>query len=373
MFREVSGVDSLYIFLSSDTKATAGISPGAKGIELDTDKRYIFDGTAWRPNPNGIGVPHAAVPVNAIYIGGKYSAADPTYNDGDLAPVRTNAKGELLAAVIGNVLRQTQVGTDQTLTWSASALINTLKRVDITIPAIPVQQYELFVSNPSLVSDLNLAIYSLETAWNSETRQAKIAEATIAKSTSLVIEDCEDAWATAQGANVVCAIDGVNKKVGTNSAKVSPGAAATTGVLAYEDITAINLSKYTHLRFWIRSSIAVAANQLQLLLDDTSACASPLETLNIPALAQDTGIWVTVPLVDPTLLTAVASVGIKQVSDLGACDIYIDDVRAVAMSTDALIYTGLFNGSDLRITADNATALGAEDAFSSIVRLKELV
>ena len=44
-----------------------------------------------------------AVPTKAAFVGGKYSSADPTYHDGDLTPVRTNSKGEILTQLTGSI------------------------------------------------------------------------------------------------------------------------------------------------------------------------------------------------------------------------------------------------------------------------------
>jgi len=48
------------------------------------------------------GAINSAVPTKAAFIGGKYSSADPTYDDGDLTPVRTNSKGEILTQLTGS-------------------------------------------------------------------------------------------------------------------------------------------------------------------------------------------------------------------------------------------------------------------------------
>jgi len=45
----------------------------------------------------------SAVPTRAAFVGGKYSSADPSYHDGDLTPVRTNAKGEVLTQQTGSI------------------------------------------------------------------------------------------------------------------------------------------------------------------------------------------------------------------------------------------------------------------------------
>jgi len=47
--------------------------------------------------------PDAAVPTKASFVAGKYVVADPAYTDGDLAPIRTNAKGEVLTQLTGSI------------------------------------------------------------------------------------------------------------------------------------------------------------------------------------------------------------------------------------------------------------------------------
>jgi len=46
--------------------------------------------------------PDAAVPTKASFVAGKYVTADPEYTSGDLAPIRTNAKGEIIAQIAGS-------------------------------------------------------------------------------------------------------------------------------------------------------------------------------------------------------------------------------------------------------------------------------
>jgi len=49
--------------------------------------------------------PDAAVPAKASFVAGKYVTADPAYTSGDLAPIRTNAKGEIIAQISGSLPR----------------------------------------------------------------------------------------------------------------------------------------------------------------------------------------------------------------------------------------------------------------------------
>ena len=64
-------------------------------------------------------------------------------------------------------------------------------------------------------------------------------------------------------------------------------------------------------------------------MDDTNGCVSPLEAINIPAIPANTWTPVCIPYANAGALTAVISVGLKAINDVGACTIYLDDIRSV--------------------------------------------
>jgi hypothetical protein len=68
---------------------------------------------------------------------------------------------------------------------------------------------------------------------------------------------------------------------------------------------------------------------LTLVLDDTAACASAIESIDIPAVTADTWTRVSLTLEYPELDSAIASVGINMVTDKGAFALYLDDINAV--------------------------------------------
>lgn len=150
---------------------------------------------------------------------------------------------------------------------------------------------------------------------------------------SLVIDDCEDAWDEDVPANFTVSLDTTDKIVGTSSVKVDIAADAAAGTILCEVVApGTALPKFTHLEFWIKSSVATAAGDLQILLDDTAKCVSPLETLNVPALVADKWTHVRVALLTPQLDNAIISLGLKYTVDIGACTIHLDDFRAVRLA-----------------------------------------
>ncbi len=142
-----------------------------------------------------------------------------------------------------------------------------------------------------------------------------------------IIDDCQAAWAP--NANVTATAEAAAKKVNAKGAKLVIAAGFTTGLVATRDFAAVDLSGYKYIGFWIKSDIAVPANVLQIVLDETAACASPDETLNIPELAAGVWRYVRVAVTGVgTARDAAISVGIKAASDPGAATLFVDDIRA---------------------------------------------
>jgi hypothetical protein len=144
-----------------------------------------------------------------------------------------------------------------------------------------------------------------------------------------VIEDCDAVWTELIDTDVTESADEDDKKYGTASLKLVVAAGASAGdILATQAITSLDLSKKTYVGLWIKSSVTLAAGDLQLLLDDTAQCASPLETLDIPAVSTaNQWTFVSMALANPTLDTDIISVGIKMVTDKTAT-FRFDDIAA---------------------------------------------
>lgn len=149
----------------------------------------------------------------------------------------------------------------------------------------------------------------------------------------LEIDNCDVdpvAWADGSGGDVTPSRTTTSGefKEGTAGVKLDVASGAGVELLAYHNISSTDLHTYDSCGFWFKSSVDLDAGDLQFLLDDTSACASPLETIDFPAITADTWTWVPLAFADPSLLTAVASIGIKQAVDKGAMLLYIDQIVA---------------------------------------------
>jgi hypothetical protein len=259
-----------------------------------------------------------------------------------------------------------------TLSWGASALVNTGKSVDITASATPSEVNAVTLVNMSGVTGLDYRICNVRTLGGvSIPIEISQVVGNVPKSTLTVIEDCEDAWNEQVIAEVTSAADAADKVVGANSQKFSIGEAFTTGLIGSEAFAAaLNLTKTQGLLLRIKSTKAQAAGDIQILLDDTAQCASPLETLSVPALVANTWTRVFLPFANPAALGAIISIGAKLNVDAGAQDIWIDDVCSVVLSTREILVAGMFTGGvNARIELSNDTALGALDSFNAYTQV----
>lgn len=189
--------------------------------------------------------------------------------------------------------------------------------VDITGRAFdPVEDTSLFFDNETTRFDIPSGI----TMINGVYYRSDVTEK--------VLDEADSAWT--EHTNSTVTADTELKKRGTGSNKIEMNASIGAGnVIAYLDITSIDISKYTHLEWWARCSKTTSANDFKFLLDNTSGSSSPIELLGFPALTQDTWKRCRVALAKADEDTAITSIGIEDDVDAGAETLWIDDVRVV--------------------------------------------
>ena len=148
----------------------------------------------------------------------------------------------------------------------------------------------------------------------------------------LNLDDCDDdpiAWADGSGGDVTPSRETSEIKENTASVKLVVAAGAGVELLAYHDLAApVNLSTYDSIGFWFYSDVELASGDLQLILDDTAGCGSAIEQIDLPAITASTWTWVNLAMADPSLCTAIASIGLYQAVDKGAMTLYIDQIVA---------------------------------------------
>ena len=147
--------------------------------------------------------------------------------------------------------------------------------------------------------------------------------------TSTRIHECGATFDERTDGDFTQSLDTQDKRQGSQSLKLTIASGASAGDFITDSITSKDISKYDYIEMWVKSTVATSAGNLKLLLDDSASCASPLETLSLPALTADTWTYCRMALSSPELDTAIISVGFEYDSDLGACVVWIDDIKAV--------------------------------------------
>ena len=147
------------------------------------------------------------------------------------------------------------------------------------------------------------------------------------------LHPCNAAFDETVDSDITVSLDTTDKRQGSQSCKFVIAAGAIAGDIASDSITRKEISGYDYIEFWIKSTVATSAGNLKILLDDTASCASPIETLSVPALSADTWTFCRVALANPETDKAIISVGLEYDSALGACTVWLDDISVVANST----------------------------------------
>jgi hypothetical protein len=147
--------------------------------------------------------------------------------------------------------------------------------------------------------------------------------------TSTRIHECGVTFDEKTDSDFTQSLDTQDRRQGNQSLKLTIASGASAGDFITDAITSKDISKYDYIEMWVKSTVATSAGNLKLLLDDSTSCASPLETLSLPALTADTWTYCRMALSNPELDTAIISVGFEYDSDLGACVVWIDDIKAV--------------------------------------------
>lgn len=144
------------------------------------------------------------------------------------------------------------------------------------------------------------------------------------------IHDCETVWDELVDGDVTATAESNFFGSGVTALKLVVAAGCAAGdILATEDITSLDMSDADQVELWVYSTVALAAGDIQVLLDNTAQCASPLESLDIPAISANTKTKVAITLANPHSDTAIISVGLKMVTDKGAFTLYVAKVHAV--------------------------------------------
>ena len=146
---------------------------------------------------------------------------------------------------------------------------------------------------------------------------------------SVLIDPCETGWT--QQSNVTQAFDSTQRRSGNSLRLVLAAAVAAGDDVASKTISSTDISKCDRIEFQIRSTVAAAAGDFTLRLTSGSTTVA----FNVPALVANTWHYhrVTINPDDARQLTAVVTVVLRQVVDIGAATLWLDDIKGVENSS----------------------------------------
>ena len=150
------------------------------------------------------------------------------------------------------------------------------------------------------------------------------------KFTAKELHSCNTAFDDSVDSDFTITANTEDYKKGSASNKIVIAAGASAGDTASDTITSVNIEKYDYIEFWIKSTVATSAGNLKIHLVDAGGIE---ESLDVPALTADTWKYCRVALSNPEDNTAITQIRFEYDSDLGACVVYLDDIKAVKNDT----------------------------------------
>jgi flagellin-like protein len=153
--------------------------------------------------------------------------------------------------------------------------------------------------------------------------------------------------------NITIATDTSDYKQGSNAMDVTVALAFGSGLMAYEGGSAIDLTSPQHysLQLWIKAATATSDGDYEILLDDSAGCASPLETIDLPALAASTWKQVVIDLATPTADSAIICWGLNASADNGSNILTIDNLEAPKEVTSiSFVVANALDGEPINLT-----------------------
>ena len=274
-------------------------------------------------NAGGTTFPDNTLENSDDYINGRWAILLTAPNAGDIRILSDYTGSTTTVTLRTAATGQIVSGTDYEL-WAEKyppALIHDcINRAIRAVPrkaAPPVTSYAFHTGGGIRSFDVATALVGIQQVFN----RVEVKSVSILR--------CDAAFDESVTASVTATLDTQDKREGAGSCRLNVLAAVGTGLLASDSITALDLSGYTHVEFWAKSTVAAAASDLVLRLSATANAASATDDLNLPALVANTWTYVRIALNNPWLDTAIISVGLRQAVDIGAVYLWLDDITAV--------------------------------------------
>ena len=183
------------------------------------------------------------------------------------------------------------------------------------------------------VENLDVHTDRINTRWEIPSGLAMIQDVYYRdKITQKLLHNCNSVFDESVDSDFTITADTEDYKTGSASNKIVIAAGASAGDTASDTITSVNISKYDHLEFWIKSSVATSSGNLKIHLVDAGGIE---ESLDVPALTANVWKYCRIALVAPYDNTAITQVRFEYDSDLGACVVHLDDIKVVKNDTAA--------------------------------------
>jgi hypothetical protein len=154
------------------------------------------------------------------------------------------------------------------------------------------------------------------------------------------VDEANAAWTA--GSSVTASADTQSYKAHSGSSLFYLSG-VSAGIVGYKDISSLNVSRYSTLEFWFKSSVTHAAGDLTIVLSSASAIGTAKETINIPAAVARTWTYMRVSLANPELDTAITSVGIKFVTGTSTRYVWLNDIKVV--DSESATYARVWGGN----------------------------
>ena len=265
------------------------------------------------------------------YINGRQIRFTNNGNDGLLRFVNDYTGSSTTGATRGDVLTDATADGDTYELWPIDLRVARVHRaINRAIRAIP-RKGAPPLRDISLHTSTGIKIFAIPTAV------VGISNVSYRLNNARkVIHNGDSAWnELGTVANVTTTSDPEDRRQGANSQKMVVLVGAAAGItLASASIPSLDISGLTHCEFFIKSTVATTAANLQLILSNTASAGAETELIDVPALVADTWTWVRVALANPELDTAIISIGLKYTTDIGAATIWIDGVEGTEANSE---------------------------------------
>ena len=138
--------------------------------------------------------------------------------------------------------------------------------------------------------------------------------------TEKVIQNCDSAWSESSGTGVTVSAETEDRREGAASNKFVITGSGTAGDIIASQKVSIDLSKFTHVEFWFKSTVTLTSGETELL--------------SLPAITAGTWTYVRLALSNPLSDSAIISVGFEYDVDIGAVTYQIDAIRATVANSE---------------------------------------